>query len=110
MPAEGGGSQPGGTQPHRWTTIREDEFEDSLNTCAALIAQNKGGFVDVPPGCGKTRGLLPKIEEHWLLQEPEAVFHRLAPTHVASSQMAGCTIQGGLHLGYDHNSMLLSMR
>jgi hypothetical protein len=30
--------------PVEWTTIREDEFEDSLNTCAALIAQNKGGL------------------------------------------------------------------
>ena len=92
--------------PVEWTTIREDEFAD-LNTCAALIAQNKGGFVDAPPGCGKTRGLLPKIEERWLLQEPEAVFHRLAPMHVASSQMAGCTVQGGLYRGYDHNSVLI---
>ena len=91
--------------PIEWTTIREDEFD--LDACAALIAQNKGGFVDAPPGCGKTRGLLPKIEEQWLLQEPEAVFHRLAPTHVASSQMAGCTVQGGLYHGYDHNSVLI---
>ena len=93
-------------EPIEWTTIREDETE-GLENCAALIAQNRGGFVDAPPGCGKTRGLLPKIEEQWMLEEPEAVFHRLAPTHVASSQMAGYTVQGGLCHGYDHHSVLI---
>ena len=100
-----------------WLVICEEDTEafqqhievtdDSLENCAELIVHNGAGFVDAPPGCGKTRGLIPKIEARWRAREPDATFHKLAPTHVASSQMGGSTIQGGLYHGYNEKSVLI---
>ena len=51
--------------------------------------------------------MIPKIEALWRAKEPDAAFHKLAPTHVATTQLGGSTIQGGLYHGYDELSVII---